>query len=72
MALSLTIPVANAQYYEAWVARHDGPEILEISSNDYVRDMVVRDGYIYVTGYEDSFGSLDWATVKYDYAGQEL
>jgi len=72
MALCLTIPVANAQYYEAWVARHDGPEILEISSNDYVRDMVIRDGYVYVTGYEDSFGSLDWATVKYDYAGQEL
>ena len=72
MAFWLAIPATHAQYYEAWVARHDGPEILEISSNDYVRDMVVRDGYVYVTGYEDSFGSLDWATVKYDYAGQEL
>ena len=72
MALCLTIPVANAQYDEAWVARHDGPEILDISSNDYVTDMVVRDGYVYVTGYEVSFGCSDWATVKYDYAGQEL
>lgn len=72
MAFYLTIPVANAQYYEAWVARHDGPEIVDISSKDYVRDMVVRDSYVYVTGYEDSFGGSDWATVKYDYAGQEL
>ena len=31
----------------------------------------MRDGYVYVTGYESRFTAY-WATVKYDYAGQEL
>jgi len=71
MAFWLAIPASHAQYEQAWVAHYDGPPITGIHSNDYVKDMVVRDNYIYVTGYEGLFGS-DWATVKYDYAGQEI
>jgi uncharacterized delta-60 repeat protein len=70
-ALWLAVPGAEAQVQETWVARYDGPQITGLSSSDYVTDMVVRDGYVYVTGYEGLFGS-DWATVKYDDAGQEL
>jgi uncharacterized delta-60 repeat protein len=71
MLLCLAVPAAEAQYEMVWEVRYDGPEILEINSNDYVRDMVVRDGYVYVTGYESQFTAY-WATVKYDYTGQEL
>ena len=71
MAFWLAIPAVHAQYQQAWVAHYDGPPITGIHSNDYVTDMVVRDSNVYVTGYEGLFGS-DWATVKYDYAGQEL
>ena len=70
-ALCLAAPAAEAQYELVWEARYDGPEIVGDSSRDYVTDLVVRDSYVYVTGYEHNYGS-DWATVKYDYAGQEL
>ena len=70
MVLCWAVPAAEAQVELAWVAHYDGPEIAGISSTDYVTDMAVRDGYVYVTGYESLFGA-DWATVKYDYAGQE-
>ena len=70
-ALCLAAPVAEAQYELVWEVRYDGPEIVGDASRDYVTDMVVRDSYVYVTGYEHNYGS-DWATVKYDYAGQEL
>ena len=67
MALCLAIPAAHSQVQQAWVAQYNGP----YNSNDWVNDMVVRNGYVYVTGYEAA-GASYYATVKYDYAGQEL
>jgi uncharacterized delta-60 repeat protein len=69
--LLLAVSAAAAQYEQAWVVRYDGPKIHGDSSRDYVTDMVVRDSYVYVTGYEHNYGS-DWATVKYDDAGREV
>ena len=70
-ALCVAEPAAEAQYQQAWVAQYNGPEISGLSPSDYVTDLAVRDSYVYVTGYESLFGA-DWATVKYDYEGQEL
>ncbi len=72
MALCLAIPTANAQYQQDWVASYNGvPPTSGWEPSDWVNDMVVRDGYIYVTGYE-SAATAYWATVKYDYTGQEI
>lgn len=73
-ALGLTVllaPASQAQYSEAWVVQYDGPDTLGIHSSDWVADMVVHDGYVYITGYESLFTS-NYATVKYDYTGQEI
>jgi len=72
MALCLAIPAADAQVQQAWVASYNGvPPIPTWQPSDWVNDMVVRDGFVYVTGYE-SAATAYWATVKYDYDGQEL
>ncbi|NNF42808.1 MAG: PQQ-binding-like beta-propeller repeat protein [Phycisphaerales bacterium] len=55
----------------AWVAHYNGPPAGGLSPSDYVTDLAVRDGYVYVTGYESLF-SASCATVKYDYAGNEI
>ena len=63
---------AQVEVEETWVARYDGVPTLGISSIDYVKDLEVRDGQVYLTGYEDPFAtSSKYATVKYDYSGQE-
>ena len=65
---------ATIKYYPngdtAWVRRYDGPA----SGVDKATAMALDDsGYIYVTGYSDSTGSLqDYATIKYDSAGNEI
>ncbi len=72
MALWLAVPAAQAQVEEAWVSQYIGPPPLEgWHPSDYVTDLAVRDGYVYVTGYESRFTAY-WATVKYDYTGQEV
>ena len=54
---------------ELWVARYDGPG----NSNDEARDVAVDgSGNIYVTGSSNSVSSDDYATLKYDSAGNEL
>jgi len=67
MVLCLMLPAAEAQVLQDWVARYDGP----LSSSDWVNDLEVRDGYVYVTGYESVFTSY-YATAKYDYEGREI
>ncbi|MBA3726798.1 MAG: SBBP repeat-containing protein, partial [Armatimonadetes bacterium] len=59
---------ASAQT-EEWVARYNGPA----NSDDVARDVEVdASGNVYVTGYSYGVGSaLDYATVKYDSAGNE-
>ncbi len=72
IALCLTIPTARAQYQQDWVATYNGQApIPGWETTDWVNDMVVRDGYIYVTGYEAA-ATAYWATVKYNYSGQEI
>ncbi len=70
-ALCLSAGTAVAQVEEAWVVKYDGPQAGGLSSHDYANDLAVRDGYVYVTGYESRFTSY-YATVKYDYSGQEI
>ena len=69
--LCLAASTAEAQVKEAWVAKYDSPPIAGLSAADHVQDLEVRDGFVYVTGYESLFNGR-WATIKYDYAGQEL
>ncbi len=70
-ALCLAVPAVEAQVQQAWVASYKGlAPIVGWDPSDWVTDMEVRDGYVYVTGYESQFTAY-WATVKYDYAGQE-
>lgn len=72
IALLSLVSTANAQYYEKWVATYNGQAPTPSwEPTDWVNDMVVHDGYIYVTGYE-SAATAYWATVKYNYSGQEL
>ncbi|MBI9036956.1 MAG: SBBP repeat-containing protein [Bacteroidales bacterium] len=72
IALCLAIPAANAQYQQSWVATYNGQgPIPGWEPSDLVNDMAVRDGYIYVTGYEAAATAYS-ATVKYDYSGQEI
>lgn len=66
LLISASFLTANAQYYQNWVAQYSG----QYGSSDYINDLEVRDGYVYVTGYEGQFTAY-WATVKYDYSGQE-
>ena len=57
----------NSAGQEQWVARYDGPG----GSSDYARAIAVdSSGNVYVTG-ESSDTGFDYATVKYDSAGQE-
>lgn len=77
LALGLTAwlaaPAAEAQVEQAWVAKYDGVPSLGLSPTDYVTDLVVRDGHVYLTGYESPFAAnANFATVKYDDSGQEL
>jgi hypothetical protein len=54
---------------EQWVAEYHGP-----GNDDYGRAIVLDDsGNVYVTGYSRRFalGDLDYATVKYNSAGEE-
>ena len=71
--LCLAASTASAQQVEeTWVAKYDGVPTLGISSIDYVKGLEVRDGHVYLTGYEDPFATNSkYATVKYDYSGQE-
>ena len=71
LAAWLSAPPAEAQVEQAWVAKYDGVPTLGLSPIDYVTDMEVRDGYVYVSGYESRF-SANYTTVKYDDTGQEL
>ena len=63
--------MAEAQVQQAWVTHYDGVKVATLSPNDYVQDLAVRDGYVYVTGYESRFTAY-YATAKYDYAGKQL
>ena len=60
-------PTADNQYEQAWVAKYAG----QFSSIDWITDLVVRDGSVYITGHESQFTSY-YTTVKYDYDGQVL
>jgi len=56
----------NSAGQEQWVARYDGPG----GSSDYARAITVdSSGSVYVTG-ESSGTGFDYATIKYDSAGQ--
>lgn len=70
--LWLPVSAADAQVEETWVARYDGPSTLGLSPSDWVNDLEVSDGYVYVTGYESAFFGSAYATVKYDDTGQEI
>lgn len=71
-AMWLAAPAADGQVEQAWVASYNGvPPIDGWEPADWVNDLVVRDGYVYVTGYE-SAATAYWATVKYDDDGQEV
>jgi hypothetical protein len=59
----------NSSGEQQWVARYDGP------AHDYERASAVAvdgSGNVYVTGWSEGTGSgSDYATIKYDSAGQE-
>jgi hypothetical protein len=61
---------SSGGFYEAWVARYDGPA----GDNDEVTGMAVDGlGNVYVTGRSYGSGtSADYATIKYDTNGNQL
>src|SRR5438105_7779340 len=62
-------PVApGGGVYEAWVARYNGPG----NGFDYALALAVDTlGNVYVTGYSWGSGTQDYATIKYDSAGNQ-
>lgn len=71
MLICFVVAATEAQVYQKWVATYNGQAPTPgWEPADWVTDMAVHDGYIYITGYE-SAATAYWATVKYDYSGQE-
>ncbi len=68
LMLLFAAPPLTAQPQQSWVAQWNGPD----SDEDQVRDIVVKDGCVYITGWTTQDYRRAFATVKYDYDGQEL
>ncbi|OQX72713.1 MAG: hypothetical protein B6D61_13330 [Bacteroidetes bacterium 4484_249] len=68
----ITIRFNASDGFMKWEKRYDGTGIL--NNFDFGRDIIVKDGYVYVTG--ESYGSLtnyDYVTIKYSFAlGTEM
>ncbi len=56
----------NSNGDQLWVSRYNGPGNF---ADEAVR-IIVKNGFVYVTGYSDGFG-LDYHTIKYDLDGNE-
>ncbi|MFH1736208.1 MAG: SBBP repeat-containing protein [bacterium] len=70
LLITTSVLVAEAQVYQQWVARYDGP----ISTGDSGDDIAVdEDGNVYVTGSSTGDNSSsDYTTIKYDSTGVYL
>ena len=68
-AVAQAVPSPATPVRQAWVARYNGP----FSYWEEAHDLALGDGCLYVTGfeYEEDYNT-SYATVKYDYSGNEL
>ncbi|MCI0366434.1 MAG: SBBP repeat-containing protein [Phycisphaerales bacterium] len=67
--LNAQSPPSDGTWQQAWVAQYNGA----YSYWEEVTDLAIGDGCVYVTGFEyTDLVTRAYATVKYDYSGQQL
>src|SRR5437867_4282615 len=70
LTINCSLLTANAQVTQEWVARYNGPTNDQGYSNTSIA--VDGSGNVYVTGTSGVYPNFDYATIKYNSAGDSL